>query len=720
METNTYEIKQSEGENICMFIKERLYDIIVRNNKNVKYEYERYVMEHTIEHYEHRLTHWKILWKLNWHYRIQKKTVPMLFFDIPWIKEGASMALEQPQDKSKGAFYNESKNEEKQIYPSESTRYLKSRPHWYAMEILSYDIISFDIFDTLIFRPFSNPQSLFVILGEQLGILGFYSIRINAEKQARELKYVTYGNKEVTIRDIYKIIEKKTGLDAEYGVSCEIELEKKFCFANPYMKQLYELLKYQKKQLIAVSDMYLSSKDMQEILEKCGYDYFEEIIVSCEYQCSKADGTLYDVVKSKFTSGGQSIIHIGDNENGDIKQAKEKGLTCRLYENVNKAQANLRTTNMSLLVGSAYRGIVNSYLHNGLYSYSHAFEYGFSVGGIYILGYMEWLYEKVCIHQIDKILFVARDGDIYKKVFNYLHPSIRSEYLFWSRITSEMVVPDRMSFINRFINEKMSAKIVTSVGEIMESLGLEILLKDLDKYGLSPELPICKDTQKLLTDFIASNWEEISEILLQNTEQVKRYVNRAVQNTKKVAIVDVGWTGMNILKLKRLIQEVSGLRKENIFCFLAGCTTVENGYLESEGQIHSYLFSYQYNKDNFDKHHKSKKPSNNMFEIMTQAKCASFITIQNGKFIFDIPEVENYKDIEEIQEGIIKFIEIWLQNFKEYSYMMKISGHDAYQPFAQKLNDYSYFKNCFPDFSISMKVLSNVKAQRLETVKEII
>ena len=50
-----------------MFIKERLYDIIVRNNKNVKYEYERYVMEHTIEHYEHRLTHWKILWKLNWH-----------------------------------------------------------------------------------------------------------------------------------------------------------------------------------------------------------------------------------------------------------------------------------------------------------------------------------------------------------------------------------------------------------------------------------------------------------------------------------------------------------------------------------------------------------------------------------------------------------------------------------------------------------------------------
>ena len=68
MEINTYEIKQSEGENICMFIKERLYDIIVRNNKNVKYEYERYVMEHTIEHYEHRLTHWKILWcEIKWH-----------------------------------------------------------------------------------------------------------------------------------------------------------------------------------------------------------------------------------------------------------------------------------------------------------------------------------------------------------------------------------------------------------------------------------------------------------------------------------------------------------------------------------------------------------------------------------------------------------------------------------------------------------------------------
>ena len=62
-------------------LKDGIYNWMVRKNDKVRYEYERYVMEHTIEHYEHRFVHWKILWKLNWHYRVKKKETPLLYFE---------------------------------------------------------------------------------------------------------------------------------------------------------------------------------------------------------------------------------------------------------------------------------------------------------------------------------------------------------------------------------------------------------------------------------------------------------------------------------------------------------------------------------------------------------------------------------------------------------------------------------------------------------------
>ena len=57
------------------------YRYLVGKNPNVKYEYERYVQENLQEHYTNRLKHWRILFSLNWHYRVRKKTQPLLFWD---------------------------------------------------------------------------------------------------------------------------------------------------------------------------------------------------------------------------------------------------------------------------------------------------------------------------------------------------------------------------------------------------------------------------------------------------------------------------------------------------------------------------------------------------------------------------------------------------------------------------------------------------------------
>lgn len=74
--------------------KDHIYDVLVRKNPNVQYEYERYVMENIKEHYEHHMKHLRMLFRLKWHYQIKKRTTPLLYWDK--LAE-TSQNLKQPE-----------------------------------------------------------------------------------------------------------------------------------------------------------------------------------------------------------------------------------------------------------------------------------------------------------------------------------------------------------------------------------------------------------------------------------------------------------------------------------------------------------------------------------------------------------------------------------------------------------------------------------------------
>lgn len=79
-----------------------------------------------------------------------------------------------------------------------------------------------------------------------------------------------FGTGEVTIEEIWRILERETGISRKIGVQTEWSWEKRCCFANPYMlKVVQELQKYGKR-LIVISDMYLGQRRVQELLENCG------------------------------------------------------------------------------------------------------------------------------------------------------------------------------------------------------------------------------------------------------------------------------------------------------------------------------------------------------------------------------------------------------------------------------------------------------------------
>ena len=82
---------------------------------------------------------------------------------------------------------------------------------------MKFETISFDVFDTLIFRPFSKPSDLFYILGYKMKYPDYKRIREEMEETGRKRKYKETGSYEVNIDDIYTIISKECGIDKVEG-----------------------------------------------------------------------------------------------------------------------------------------------------------------------------------------------------------------------------------------------------------------------------------------------------------------------------------------------------------------------------------------------------------------------------------------------------------------------------------------------------------------------
>ena len=422
-------------------MKDAWYDYFVRKNEWIRREYERYVMEHIEEHDKLRFLHWLVLLRLNWHYRILREKTPLLYEDRDAWEPGSGGAGGKAAEAAgrigsgngtggngtggggsgAGGGQNRQKGSGREKLPylkgaeSRSTRWVP--PHDMVRLLKDYDVVSFDIFDTLIFRPLDLPRHLFWFVGNELNMLNFVNVRTQAENRARDEKEQREGHREVTIREIYEEIQKETGLDRKLGIETEIETEMRLCQANPYMKYVFDTLLTLGTRIFLVSDMYLPGETVGRLLEKCGYAGYEKLLVSCDCQCSKRDGRLFQLLKDYAQGAGADaprIIHVGDNPETDIDMAQKMGLEIFHYENTTIKGRPYRTDEIPGMVGSAYRGIVNNHLHNGYRRYDAYYEFGFLYGGLFHYGFAQHIHRFALEHGMEKVLFVARDGYIMK------------------------------------------------------------------------------------------------------------------------------------------------------------------------------------------------------------------------------------------------------------------------------------------------------------------
>ena len=195
------------------------------------------------------------------------------------------------------------------------------------------DVVSFDIFDTLLVRPAKDPKDIFVLLQnivrEKFG-LNFLELRYHAEEDL--------GKENALLSEIWDQIARKhtLGLDiARELMQLEIKLEKDILAPRSDVKELYQYALSLGKRIIVTSDMYLPEEVLRDIMESKGFDQIAAYYVSCEYGQRKSTGKLYETVLQKEGIAEPSkMVHIGDNEYSDLKIPLDMGITAVYYPSV--------------------------------------------------------------------------------------------------------------------------------------------------------------------------------------------------------------------------------------------------------------------------------------------------------------------------------------------------------------------------------------------------
>ena len=106
--------------------------------------------------------------------------------------------------------------------------------------------------------------------------------------------------------------------------------------------------------------------------------------------------------------------------------------------------------------------------------------------------------------------------------------------------------------------------------------------------------------------------------------------------------------------------------------------------------------------------------------MMSQSNSPTFGGINENEFIFDIPEVENYRYNEEIHQGIGDFALEYQKLSRIFPCLLNVSGYDAYQPFMLLCQDLSFIKKYFADFSFGRGVIATTDEISMETVQDVL
>lgn len=285
-----------------------------------------------------------------------------------------------------------------------------------------FSTVTFDVFDTLVFRHVNCPAALFEKVVHEVPLLNgvdgndYRILREQAERVAR--------NRETALEDIpFEAIFQCMPFDeiTQHALQqAELEAEKKQCLINLKLVSLIEKLMARGIEVALISDMYLSSTQIRNT-------FFTDspllaslpLYVSSQYGVAKYSGNLFSRLAEEQGWTFSHWLHIGDNIKADVSAPQALGITaCHFHPTVDSSSI-IALENRQFLGedhSSATRLLASLEQQGEVKEEKIAFELGAFVWGPALNAFADWVIKQSDMTGCKHILCLMREGYVFTPI----------------------------------------------------------------------------------------------------------------------------------------------------------------------------------------------------------------------------------------------------------------------------------------------------------------
>jgi FMN phosphatase YigB (HAD superfamily) len=447
----------------------------------------------------------------------------------------------------------------------------------FQRELAQCQLVSFDIFDTLLFRYVEHPKDVFLHLPWQPAFrrhkfsASLKHLRLEAEASARRIVYQEIQSWEVALPEIYACFCDRNDLSRELVpsfVAAEEEVERKLCVASPALLALYRQAREAGKRIVFVSDTYHSSEFLASLLQQNGFEVSPgSVFSSAERRGNKAEGKLFRIVMEEYPVAAESILHVGDHPVSDCEIPRKLGIHALLHPFRASAVAPPPAANDPNAVLHSYcQGLARVTACDLAKEKTFWWRLGYRVCGPLTAGYCQWLNARMRADRIDHAWFVLRDCEVIAKVYNALFPGENGKpkvsTLPLSRRAMLLPVIEMAPAVALSSTNGLLSGMPMPVREYFERLHLDpARFAEVIAQSGFPSMetvidPAEGEQYKLFTQ--PAVLQALIERAAVEREALTAYLRQeGMLDARRIAMVDIGWSGTAQKAMHTLLAQVA-------------------------------------------------------------------------------------------------------------------------------------------------------------------
>ncbi|MDQ6785075.1 MAG: HAD family hydrolase [Actinomycetota bacterium] len=474
-----------------------------------------------------------------------------------------------------------------------------------ALDAGQVSVLSFDLFDTVLWRQVPRPSDAFLLLGERLATTealvdwldpwAFRRLRIGAEDRARADSDAAGDTTEVTIHRIWAELAPAVLVtpDPAAGVAAEVALERQITVADLDIVELIDAADAHGCPIAVVSNTYLTETQLIGLVDRPELAPLRNarIFSSCAYGVHKTNG-LWKVVIKELGVPAERILHIGDDRDADVSAPGDLGVRAVHFRHVDSLLRPILDREFAMplrrqapsaavvsvkygdfgITGLRAKVIARPHLERFAPDVAIGWTYGAGVLGPVLAGFADWVHGRVVDADLPTAWCMMREGellaDLVGRVAEVRRSGLDARPLWLSRHVTARAALARAD--DEELRSLLVRRLSPTVGRYLTNLGLSLAeVPDLrgradrrmDDPGLVDEvigrLVGCDQVRlRILTESAAAR------------ARLLRYLRSTIGEPEAVALVDLGWGATIQRNLARVFQ-VAGVATRTIGLYLA-------------------------------------------------------------------------------------------------------------------------------------------------------